>query len=331
MVKENLILSKILTRQAFENAIKINAAIGGSTNAVIHLIALARRMGVPLELNDFDRLGHDLPCLVNLQPSGKYLMEDFYYAGGLPAVIRELGSIIWKDALTVNGKTIGENTQSAENYNSDVIRSTSSPYKEKSGIAVLRGNLCPRGAVIKPSAASKHLMKHRGQAIVFENIEELHEKIDDENLPVHESNVMVLKNCGPKGYPGMAEVGNMPLPRKMLKQGVTDMVRISDGRMSGTAYGTCVLHISPEAAVGGNLALVKNGDWIQIDVEKRTLHLEVSDAELLKRRAQWTPPDLNITRGYQKLYLDHVTQADEGADLDFLSGKSGAAIPRENH
>jgi dihydroxy-acid dehydratase len=331
MVKENLVMSKVLTRKAFENAIKINAAIGGSTNAVIHLLALAKRIGVPLELDDFDKLGHDLPCIVNLQPSGKHLMEEFYYAGGLPTVIKALGSILHTDALTVNGKTIGENCQASENYNTDVIKSVEKPFKDKAGIAILRGNLCPRGAVIKPSAASPKLMKHRGQAVVFESIEDLHERIDSENLKIDENNVMVLKNCGPKGYPGMAEVGNMPLPPKLLKKGITDMVRISDGRMSGTAYGTCVLHVSPEAALGGNLALVKNGDWIQLDVEKRKLHLEVSEEELAKRRAAWQPPDLNIHRGYQKLYIDHVTQADEGADMDFLTGKSGAAIPRENH
>jgi len=331
MVRENLVMSKILSRKAFENAIKINAAIGGSTNAVIHLIALARRIGVPLQLDDFDKLGNELPCIVNLQPSGKYLMEDFYYAGGIPAVMKALGNTLWTNALTVNGKTIGENCQAAEIYNQDVIRSPSSPVKERAGIVVLRGNLCPRGAVLKPSAASPHLMKHRGQAIVFETIEDLHARIDDENLPVDETNVMVLKNCGPKGYPGMAEVGNMPIPRRLLKKGITDMVRISDGRMSGTAYGTCVLHISPESAIGGNLALVKNGDWIEINVQNRSLHLDVSESELAKRRAQWKPIDLNITRGYQRLYLDHVTQADEGADLDFLVGKSGAPIPRENH
>jgi len=298
---------------------------------VVHLLALARRINVPLELDEFDRLGHDLPCIVNLQPSGKYLMEDFYYAGGLPVVIKEFKDIIHNDALTVNGSTIGENNKTAENYNPEVIRTVSEPFKARAGIAVLRGNLCPRGAVIKPSAASPHLMKHRGKAVAFENIEDLHKRVDDDRLEIDENNIMVLKNCGPKGYPGMAEVGNMPLPRKILKKGITDMVRISDGRMSGTAYGTCVLHVSPEAAIGGNLALVKTGDWINLDIDKRSLHLEVSDAELAIRRKDWKAPHLDVTRGYQKLYIDHVTQADEGVDLDFLAGKSGAGIPRENH
>eukprot|EP01123_Difflugia_compressa_P005897 TRINITY_DN18011_c0_g1_i1.p1 TRINITY_DN18011_c0_g1~~TRINITY_DN18011_c0_g1_i1.p1 ORF type:complete len:480 (+),score=110.00 TRINITY_DN18011_c0_g1_i1:3-1442(+) len=331
MVRENLTMSQILTRKAFENAIRINAAIGGSTNAVIHLIALAKRIGVPLELDDWDRLGHDLPCLVNLQPSGRYLMEEFYYAGGLPVVIKQLGNLLHNDALTVNGKTIGENCADAENYNTDVIKPLDNPLKQKSGIAVLRGNLCPNGAVIKPSAATPKLMKHRGRAVVFEDIEDFHSRIDDEKLDIDENCVMVLKNCGPKGYPGMAEVGNMPLPPKVLRKGITDMVRISDGRMSGTAYGTCVLHISPEAAAGGILALVKNGDMIELDVSARKLHLEVDEKELSQRKKQWKPPVHSINRGYFKLYVDHVLQAHEGADLDFLVGKSGAPIPRQSH
>src|SRR5215468_1901499 len=260
MVKDDLCMSKILTRKAFENAIRAVGAIGGSTNAVIHLLAIARRIGVELTLNDWDTLGRDVPCLVNLMPSGKYLMEDFYYAGGLPAVLRELGDGIHRDALTVNGKTMGENVAEAPCYNRDVIRTHNEALKPNSGIAVLKGNLCPNGAVLKPSAATPSLMKHRGRAVVFEDIEDFRVRIDDSNLDIDESCVMVLKNCGPRGYPGMPEVGNMPLPPKILKQGVTDMVRISDARMSGTAYGTVVLHVSPEAAAGGVLALVKNGD-----------------------------------------------------------------------
>jgi dihydroxy-acid dehydratase len=257
MVKEDLVMSRILTREAFENAIRVNAGIGGSTNAVVHLIALAGRVGIELSLDDWDRLGSEIPCLVKLQPSGKYLMEDFYYAGGLPAVIRELGDKIHNDALTVNGKTLGENTAGAPCYNREVISSIGDPFKPAAGIAVLRGNLAPDGAVIKPSAATAALLKHRGRAVVFENIDDFHARIDDPQLEIDENCIMVLKNCGPKGYPGMAEVGNMPLPSKLLRKGITDMVRISDGRMSGTAYGTVVLHTAPEAAAGGPLALVQ--------------------------------------------------------------------------
>ncbi|MEW5879176.1 MAG: IlvD/Edd family dehydratase [Pseudomonadota bacterium] len=335
MVEEDLVMSKILTRAAFENAIRVNAAIGGSTNAVIHLLALAGRVGVRLSLDDWDALGHDLPCLVDLQPSGKYLMEDFYYAGGLPAVIRELGPVLNKDALTVNGRTIWENNKDAPRWDLDgtrrVIRPLSDPFKAQAGIAVLRGNLCPDGAVIKPSAATPALMKHRGRAVVFETSDDMHAKVEDERLDVKPDDILVLKNCGPKGYPGMAEVGNMPIPKKLVRQGVTDMVRISDARMSGTAYGTVVLHIAPEASAGGNLALVKNGDMIELDVERRRLHLEVSDEELARRRAAWKPPQAPMSRGYVKLYFDHVQQADRGADLDFLVGASGADVPKDNH
>jgi dihydroxy-acid dehydratase len=332
-VKSKTSLSKILTREAFENAIRALAAIGGSTNAVIHLIALAGRIGVKLELDDFGRLGRGVHTLVNLMPSGKYLMEDFCYAGGLPAVLRELGEngLLNKQALTVNGKTIWENNKDAPCWNRDVIRSFESPFKKNTGIAVLRGNLCPRGAIIKPSAATPKLMKHRGRAVVFENIEDFHRRIDDPKLDIDESCVMVLKYCGPKGYPGMAEVGNMPLPPKLLKKGITDMVRISDARMSGTAYGTVVLHVAPEAAAGGALALVENGDMIDLDVAKGTLILLVTEGELLKRRQKWKPPKPPLERGYWKLYFDHVLQADQGADLDFLVGKSGAFVPRDNH
>src|SRR5580698_10202697 len=314
MVFENLTMDKILTRDAFENAICANAAIGGSTNAVIHLIALAGRVGVNLKLDDIE-LGADLPCLLNLQPSGEFLMEDFYYAGGLPAVLRELGEAgaLPQEALTVNGKTIWENVGDAECYNRQVIFSFSEPFKPLAGIAVLRGNLAPQGAVIKPSAATPGLLTHRGRAVVFENIEQLHDTIDDENLEIDETCVMVLKGAGPKGYPGFAEVGNMPLPPKVLRKGITDMVRVSDGRMSGTAYGTVVLHTAPEAAAGGPLALVKDGDVIELDVDARLLRLEVSDEELARRRAAWNPIPSPATGGYQQMYVQHVMQASEGA------------------
>jgi len=333
LVKEKISVSRILTREAFENAIRALAAIGGSTNAVIHLTALARRIGVDLALDDFDRLGRGVHTLVNLMPSGKYLMEDFYYAGGVPAVLRELGenNLLHRDALTVNGKTIWENNQDAPCWNRDVIHGLKSPFKKDAGIAVLRGNLCPEGAIIKPSAATPKLMTHRARAVVFENIEDFHRRIDDPKLDIDENCMMVLKNCGPKGYPGMAEVGNMPLPPKLLKKGVTDMVRISDARMSGTAYGTVVLHVCPEAAAGGALALVENGDMIELDVEKRRLVLLVAEDVLLKRRKNWKLPPPPLERGYWKLYFDHVLQASEGADLDFLVGKSGAFVPRDNH
>jgi dihydroxy-acid dehydratase len=332
MVRDELRMSRILTRQAFENAIFANAAIGGSTNAVIHLIALAGRVGVPLCLDDFDRLGSSLPCLVNLQPSGQYLMEDFFYAGGLPFVLRQLGEagVLHRDALTANGQTIWENVAVAPCWNSGVIRRFAEPFKASAGIAVLRGNLAPDGAVIKPSAASPHLLEHRGRAVVFETIEEFHSRINDENLDIDESCVMVLKNCGPRGYPGMAEVGNMMLPAKLLRQGVSDMVRISDARMSGTAYGTVVLHASPEAAAGGPIAFVRTGDTITLDVPKRRLRLEVDDATLAARHAEWTPPALP-QRGWLRLYVEHVQQADKGADLDFLVGRSGAGVARDSH
>jgi dihydroxy-acid dehydratase len=331
MVHEDLKLSKILTRQAFENAIKTLAAIGGSTNAVIHLIAIARRIGVELSTDDFDRLGSEMPCLVNLQPSGKYLMEDFCYAGGLPAVMKEIHAHLHLDAVTANGMTVGQNIESAQNFNTEVIQPLERPFKDKAGIAVLRGNLAPRGAVIKPSAATPQLMVHKGRAVVFEDIEDFHRRIDDENLDIDETCVMVLKNCGPKGYPGMAEVGNMPLPPKVLRKGITDMVRISDARMSGTAYGTVVLHTAPEAAAGGPLAVVRNGDIIELDVPNRRLHLHISDEELQRRLATWTPAAPPLASGYWKLYVDHVLQADEGVDLDFLVGKRGAFVPRDNH
>ena len=331
MVHEDQKLSAILTRHAFENAIKTLAAIGGSTNAVIHLIAIARRIGVELAIEDFDRLASHLPCLVNLQPSGEHLMEDFCYAGGLPVVMKEISKHLHLDAVTANGKTVGENVSEVVNYNQEVILSLDKPFKDNAGIAVLRGNLAPRGAVIKPSAATPALMVHKGRAVVFENSDDFHKRIDDESLDIDESCVMVLKNCGPKGYPGMAEVGNMPLPPKVLRKGITDMVRISDARMSGTAYGTVVLHTAPEAAAGGPLAVVRNGDMIELDVPNRRIQLHISDAELAQRLKEWKKPEPPMTSGYWKLYIDHVLQADEGADLDFLVGKRGSFVPKDNH
>jgi L-arabonate dehydrase len=279
---------------------------------------------VPLVIDDFDRLASELPCLLNLQPSGKYLMEDFCYAGGLPAVMKEIASHLHLGAITANGRSVGENIADAQNYNAEVIKPLNQPFKDKAGIAVLRGNL-------KPSAATPALMVHKGSAVVFEDIEDFHARIDDENLDIDENCVMVLKNCGPKGYPGMAEVGNMPLPPKVLRKGITDMVRISDGRMSGTAYGTVVLHTAPEAAAGGPLAVVRNGDIVELDVPARKLHLHISDAELAQRLSEWKPQAPPLASGYWKLYVDTVLQADQGADLDFLVGRRGAFVPRDNH
>jgi L-arabonate dehydrase len=332
MVHEDLRMSQILTRTAFENAIFTNAAIGGSTNAVIHLVALAGRIGVKLALDDWDKLGSRLPCLVNLMPSGKYFMEDYFYAGGLPVVLRELGEagILHRDALTANGHTIWENVAEAPCWNREVIRPFATPLKTDAGIAVLRGNLAPDGAVIKPSAASPHLLKHRGRAVVFESIAAFHERINDESLDIDENCVMVLKNCGPRGYPGMAEVGNMPLPPKVLRKGITDMVRISDARMSGTAYGTVVLHVCPEAAAGGPLALVQSGDMIVLDVPARSLELDVDDVTLEARREKWIAP-AKPDRGWVKLYVEHVLQASEGADFDFLVGSSGTPPLPDSH
>ncbi|HXV98058.1 MAG TPA: IlvD/Edd family dehydratase [Anaerolineae bacterium] len=331
MVEEGLTISKILTRPAFENAIRVNAAVGGSTNFIIHLLALAGRAGIPLELDDFDRLGSNIPLLVNLMPSGQYLMEDFYYAGGLPVVIQELKDFLHMDALTVNGKSLGQNTAPAVCYHREVIASIDQPLLKEAGIAVVKGNLCPDGAVIKPSAASPELMQHRGRAVVFENIEDYHARVDDPGLEVDETCILVLKNVGPRGYPGMPEVGNMGLPKKLLAKGVKDMVRISDGRMSGTAFGTVFLHVSPEAAVGGNLALVQNGDMIEVDVKNRRLHLDISEAELARRRETWLPPAPLADRGYIHLYINHVQQAHQGADFDFLVGKSGSVVKRDSH
>lgn len=331
MVREDLRLSKILTRKAFENAIKLNAAVGGSTNFVIHLTAIAGRIGIDLKLKDFDTIGSDIPLLVNLMPSGKFLMEDFFDAGGLPVVIRQLRDHLHNDSITVNGKPIGENNQRAECYNKEVISTIEAPFQEKAGIAVLYGNLCKDGAVIKPSAATPELMSHRGKAVVFETIEEYLATVDDPGLDIDENSIMVLKGVGPVGYPGMAEVGNMDLPVKILKKGFKDMVRISDGRMSGTAYGTVVLHVSPESSVGGVLGLVQSGDYIVLDVPNRKLHLEVDEAELEKRKAAWQPPNPHTDRGYVNLYVRTVQQSHLGADLDFLVGKSGADVNRDAH
>ncbi|MDH6233442.1 L-arabonate dehydrase [Mesorhizobium soli] len=333
LVNEDVTMSRILTRAAFENAIRVNGAIGGSTNAVIHLIAIARRIGVELSMDDWDRLGRDVPTIVDLMPSGRFLMEDFYYAGGLRTVMRMLdeAGLLNRDAETVAGGTIGEIVKDAPNYNTEVIRPLDRPLTENGGIAVLRGNLAPDGAVIKPSAATPKLMQHRGRAVVFENIEDYHARIDDPALDIDADCIMVLKNCGPRGYPGMAEVGNMALPAKLLKQGVSDMVRISDARMSGTAYGTVVLHTAPEAASGGTLALVRDGDLIELDVAGRRLELLVDDSELAARRKDWTPPPVPSGGGYQSLFVERVLQADQGCDFDFLVGRRDAGIPRHSH
>ncbi len=331
MVKEDLRLSKVLTRKAFENAIMVNAAIGGSTNFVVHLLAIAGRIGVDLDLEDFDHLSKNIPLLTNIQPSGKYMMEEFYYAGGLPVVMKELLSKIHKDIVTVTGKSVEENVKDAVCYDDEIIANLEKPFKTESGLAVVKGNLAKDGAIIKPSAATPELMVHKGKAVVFETIEDFHAKINDPDLPADKDSVLVLKNVGPKGYPGMAEVGNMGMPKKLLDAGVTDMVRISDGRMSGTAFGTVFLHTSPEAAAGGVLALVKDGDLIEVDVPKRKIHLHVSDEELEERRKNWKPYDLGYGRGYVQLYIDHVQQANLGADLDFLRGGSSDEVKRDSH
>ncbi len=331
MVAEDLRLSKILTREAFANAIRVNGAIGGSTNAVVHLLAIAGRIGTKLSLDDWDRLGRDVPTILNLMPSGRYLMEDFHYAGGLPAVMKEIADLLDLGALTVTGQSVGANIEGVENHNDDVILPFDRALTASGGIAVLRGNLAPDGAIIKPSAATPTLMQHRGRAVVFETIDHYKARIDDPDLDIDETSIMVLKNCGPKGYPGMAEVGNMALPQKLLKKGVRDMVRISDARMSGTAFGTVVLHTAPEAAVGGTLALVQDGDWIELDVAGRRLYLDVSEEELARRKAVWTAPIPEMAGGYQGLYVERVMQADTGADLDFLVGGRGHAVPRESH
>lgn len=331
MVKEDLKPSYILTREAFENCIRTNAAIGGSTNFVIHLLAIAGRIGVSLDLQDFDTYSTGIPLVANLQPSGQYFMEDLYYAGGLPAVMKALDEHLHRDCITANGKTIADNYNIAECYDSDIISGMETPFNPVSGIVVLKGNICEDGAVIKPSAASPHLMQHTGKALVFENIEDYKQKIDDPALDIDANTIMVLKNVGLKGYPGMAEVGNMGLPKKLIEQGIHDVVRISDGRMSGTGFGTVVLHISPEATAGGNLALVENGDMITLDVPNKSLHLQISDEELLQRRSAWQAPKPVTARGYVGMFVQHVEQPNLGADLDFLKGGSGSTVTRDSH
>ena len=333
MVKDDLKPSDILTRAAFENAIRTNGAIGGSTNAVVHLLAIAGRVGIDLTLDDWDALGRDVATIVNLMPSGKYLMEEFFYAGGLPVVLKHLGDsgLLNKGALTVSGQPIWDEVQGAVNHNTDVIRPVDRALTAQGGIAVLKGNLAPKGAVLKPSAASEHLLVHRGRAVVFEDIDDYKAKINDEALDIDETCIMVLKNCGPKGYPGMAEVGNMGLPPKILRKGITDMIRISDARMSGTAYGTVILHTSPEAAAGGPLAVVRDGDMISVDVPGRSIRLEVSNDELKARLAKWTPPEDRPASGYAWLHHAHVEGADTGADLDFLKGCRGAPVGKDSH
>jgi dihydroxy-acid dehydratase len=333
LVRENIRMSAILPRQSFENAIRVHAAIGGSTNAILHLLALAGRLGVSLALEDFDRLGHGVPLIADVMPSGRFLMEEFCYAGGIPAVLRELGALINQNCLTVCGKTIADIMDAAECTNRDVIHAMAEPVCPTSGVWVLRGNLCPQGAIIKPSAASASLLSHRGRAVVFESIEDYKARIDDPALEVNAQSILVLKGCGPKGYPGMPEVGNMALPRKLLEKGVRDMVRISDARMSGTAFGSVVLHVAPEAAAGGTLALVHNGDEIVLDGPNRRLDLLVDEEELAIRRqhlevSRYQP---SYSRGWAKLYCDTVQQADRGCDLDFLVGASGDVVERESH
>lgn len=331
MVEEDRRLSHILTREAFENAIRVNAAIGGSTNFVIHLLAIAGRIGVQLELQDMDTFSNGIPLLANLQPSGSFFMEDLYYAGGLPAVINALLPHLHKGCLTANGQTIGQNYANAVSYNKEVITDLESPFNKLSGIVVLHGNICENGAVIKPSAASSHLMQHTGKAIVFEDIDDYKKRIDHPDLDVDENSVLVLKNVGPKGYPGMPEVGNLGLPAKLLAKGITDMVRISDGRMSGTGFGTVVLHVSPEAAAGGTLAILKDGDTITLDVHARKLFAHLTDEEIAQRKSNWQPNYPLSTRGYVQLYQQHVEQAHLGADMDFLKGGSGSEVTRDSH
>ena len=333
MVKDDLKPSDILTRKAFENAIRTNGAVGGSTNTVVHMLAIAGRVGINLTLDDWDLCGRNVPTIVNLQPSGKYLMEEFFYSGGLPVVLKRLGDagLLHKDALTVSGNPIWDEVCDVKCWNDDVIRTVDKPLTDQGGIAVLRGNLAPNGAVIKPSAATKELMKHRGRAVVFENIDDYKMRIEDDALDIDETCIMVLKNCGPKGYPGMSEVGNMGLPPKVLKKGITDMIRISDARMSGTAYGTVILHAAPEAAAGGPLAVVRNGDMIEVDVFSRRLHLDISEAELEQRLSNWLPTHDSAASGYAWLHQTHVGGADTGADLDFLRGCRGNDVGRDSH
>lgn len=333
MIKVDLKPSDVMTRASFENAIVALAAVGGSTNAVVHLLAIAGRLGVPLSLEDFDHIGSHIPLLVNLQPSGKYLMEDFHRAGGLSAVFKQLESRLNPHAKTVTGRSIIETIGAGEIYDSSVISTIDEPLKKEAGIAVLRGNLAPEGAVIKPAAASPSLLKHSGPAVVFDSIEDFHSRIDSPNLEVTADSVLVLRGCGPKGYPGMPEVANMKIPGKLISEGVTDMVRVCDGRMSGTAYGTVILHVSPESAAGGPLARIKSGDIVELDVAARTINVRLSDEELMSRSTSQAASNsyANPDRGWQRMYIDHVNQAHQGADLDFLVGSSGADVARESH
>jgi dihydroxy-acid dehydratase len=325
--------SEVLTQSSFHNAIVTLAAIGGSTNAVVHLLALAGRLGVPLSLDDFDRIGAGVPVLVDLLPAGRFLMDDFHRAGGLPAVLAEIRDLLDPSATTVTGEALVDSYGGAAVWDREVIRPRTEPLLAHGGIVVLRGNLAPSGAVIKPAAASPQLLQHRGRAVVFDSIEDFHARIDDPDLDVDADSVLVLRGCGPKGYPGMPEVANMPLPKKLLEQGVRDMVRVCDGRMSGTAYGTVVLHVAPEAAAGGPLGLLRTGDVVVLDVPSKRLEVEVSQEELEAREpseatvARFADP----ARGWERLYVDHVLQADTGADLDFLLGGSGSAVSRESH
>jgi L-arabonate dehydrase len=331
MVRQDIVLSQLLTRQAFENAIRVLGAIGGSTNAVVHLLAIAGRVGVDLNLDDFDQLGRGVPTVVDVMPSGRFLMEELAYAGGIPAVMRRIGHLLHGNVLTAGGETIADRIAAAEVLDDEVILPLDRALVNEGGLVVLRGNLAPDGAILKPSAASPALMQHRGRAVVFDDIDDYKARVDDPALEIDANSIMVLRNCGPRGYPGMAEVGNMALPKKLLAQGVRDMVRISDARMSGTAFGTVVLHAAPEAAVGGPLALVRAGDEITLDVKGRRLELHVGEAELGARRAAFVPAPRQYRGGYETLYVNHVQQADRGADLDFLVGRRGAAVPRESH
>lgn len=332
MAREELRLSDVLTRQAFENAVRTNAAIGGSTNALVHLLAIANRVGVDLQLDDFDVLSRNVPVIVDLMPSGRFLMEDFYYAGGLPAVMNRISEHLNLAAITITGQTLGENIADAPCWNDEVIRTLDNPVSEAgSSTVILRGSLAPDGAVLKVSAASPELLIHRGRALVFDHIEDYNAVCDNLELAVDETTVLVVRGCGPVGYPGFPEVGNMQIPRRLLDAGITDMMRISDARMSGTGFGTCILHVSPESAVGGPLGLVETGDWIELDVPQRTLNLCVDPAELQERRAHWTPPESPYKRGWEKLYTENVEQADQGADFAFMRGSSGSDTPRHSH
>ena len=331
LVNDDVRLSHFLSREAFENVIKVHAAIGGSTNSIIHLLALAGRVDVELALDDFDRFAREVPLIANVQPAGNYLMEDFHYAGGLPALMAQIADRLHLDTPTVEGYSLGDVILGAENHDSDVIREVGNPVDDESGIWVLRGNICPRGAVMKPGAASPGLLKHRGRAVVFESIEDYKAKIDDPDLGIDENSVLVLKGCGPIGYPGMPEVGNMPLPKRLLARGVRDMVRISDARMSGTAFGAAILHVSPESAAGGPLGLVQDGDVIVLDGVARRLSVDISDEELKQRKSRRANDFETASRGYARLYQQHVQQADRGCDLDFLVGGSGDRVDRESH